>query len=215
MNGIDAETLRGSIPHGTLLVVSAPSGAGKTSLSRALLSLFPDLRQSVSFTTRSPRAKEKEGVDYYFIAGREFDEMVRQGDLAEWAVVHGNRYGTSKATLDAALRQGQDILLDIDCQGAAQLKESCRQGVFIFILPPSLEELKKRLEKRNTDAAADVEIRLQNARREIAAASWYDYIVINDDFGRALEELKSIVLSERCRAARRFGFVKKFFPGAD
>lgn len=201
--------------RGALLVLSAPSGAGKTSLSRALRKSFPDLRQSVSFTTRDPRGREVEGVDYFFIGDGEFDRMVADDAFAEWAVVHGNRYGTGKAALDEARRQGQDVLLDIDCQGAALLRQSFEDGVFVFILPPSLEELDRRLRMRNTDAPQDVEVRIRNARREIAAASWYDYIVINDDFDCALEELKAIVLAERCRTARRLAFVEKFFPGVE
>jgi guanylate kinase len=201
--------------HGSLLVLSAPSGAGKTSLSRALLEAFPDLRQSVSFTTRAPRGREVNGVDYFFVSGDEFEGMAASGAFAEWAVVHGHRYGTAKATLDGARQQGQDILLDIDCQGAARLKKTCEDGIFIFILPPDLDELARRLRVRNTDSPRDVEIRIHNARREIAAASWYDYIVINDDFDRALEELKAIVVAERCRTVRRFTCVERFFPGKE
>jgi len=197
---------------GALLVLSAPSGAGKTSLSRALLKSFPDLRQSISYTTRSPRGEERDGVDYFFVGDDEFDRMASAGDLAEWAVVHGNRYATGKAVLDEARRQGQDILLDIDCQGAASLRESGIEGVFIFILPPSLQELARRLRMRNTDSARDVEIRIGNAKREIAAASWYDYLVVNDDFDCALEELKAIVSAERCRTTRRLIILRSFFP---
>ncbi|NLV24906.1 MAG: guanylate kinase [Deltaproteobacteria bacterium] len=197
--------------EGTLLVLSAPSGAGKTSLSRALLKTFPDLRPSVSFTTRAPRGKEVDGVDYFFVGDAEFDRMAAAGDFAEWAVVHGNRYGTAKATLDEARRQGQDILLDIDCQGAHRLRQNGEEGVFVFILPPSLDELTRRLRARNTESPEDVDIRIRNAWKEIPAASWYDYIVINDDFDRALEELAAIVLAERCRTVRRAGFLHRFF----
>ncbi|MBN2427951.1 MAG: guanylate kinase [Deltaproteobacteria bacterium] len=195
---------------GSLLVVSAPSGAGKTSLCKGLLESFPGLRLSISYTTRPARTGETDGVDYFFVTRDEFKKMVANGAFAEWAVVHGNCYGTAKDTLDSARQRGANILLDIDCQGAAQLKENYGEGVFIFILPPSLEELKKRLLGRKTDAPEVINTRIENARREIAEASWYDYIIVNDDFSVALEELKAIKLSEDCRSFRRCSFLKRF-----
>ncbi len=196
--------------RGTLFVVSAPSGAGKTSLCKGLLENFPGLRQSVSYTTRPARVGEKDGVDYSFVTSKEFQELVVSGAFAEWAVVHGNCYGTMKETLNSARDRGEDILLDIDCQGAAQLKKNYQEGVFIFILPPSLEELQKRLMGRNTDSSEVIATRVENARREIAEASWYDYIIVNDDFGMALEELKAIKMSESCRADKKVFYLKKF-----
>jgi len=196
--------------QGTLFVVSAPSGAGKTSLCKGLLESFPGLCLSVSYTTRPARAGESHGVDYFFVTPERFQEMVSVGAFAEWAVVHGNCYGTAKETLDSACDRGEDLLLDIDCQGAAQLKENYGAGVFIFILPPNLEELKKRLLGRKTDSPEVISTRIENARREIAEASWYDYIIVNDDFSNALEELKAIKLSEACRSFRRAGFLEKF-----
>jgi guanylate kinase len=196
--------------RGTLFVVSAPSGAGKTSLCKGLLEKFPGLRQSVSYTTRPARVGETDGADYFFVTPEQFQDMVAGGAFAEWAVVHGNHYGTTKETLNSARDRGEDILLDIDCQGAAQLKKNYQDGVFIFILAPSLEELQKRLMGRNTDSTEVITTRIENARREIAEASWYDYIVVNDDFGTALEELKAIKMSESCRADKRAFYLKKF-----
>ena len=185
--------------EGILFVISAPSGAGKTSLCNEIIDFFPGLRHSVSYTTRPPRRGEKEGVDYHFVAEQRFDEMVARGEFAEWAEVHGNRYGTALETLGNARGVGVDILLDIDCQGAAHLKKTLGQGVFIFIVPPSFSELKQRLEGRNTEAPQVIERRIGNAHREIREAPWYDYVVINDDFAVALDQLKAIVVAERCR----------------
>ena len=196
--------------QGTLFVVSAPSGAGKTSLCRGLLEEFPGLRLSVSYTTRAKRVGERDGVDYLFVDPEKFQEMVSRGAFAEWAVVHGNSYGTAKETLDSARDRGEDIILDIDCQGAAQLKDNYQEGVFIFILPPSLEELEKRLLGRNTDSSEVITTRIENARREIAEASWYDFIIINDHFETALDELRAIKISESCKAYKKVRFLKKF-----
>lgn len=188
--------------EGILFVISAPSGAGKTSLCNEIIDFFPGLRHSVSYTTRPARRGEKDGLDYHFVAGQRFDEMVAGGEFAEWAEVHGNRYGTALETLENARGAGVDILLDIDCQGAAQLKKTLGKGVFIFILPPSFSELKQRLQGRNTDAPQVIERRIGNAHREIREAPWYDYVVINDDFAVALDQLKAIVVAERCRTER-------------
>ncbi len=196
---------------GILFVISAPSGAGKTSLCKEIIDIFPDLRQSVSFTTRPPRPGERAGEDYHFISGREFDAMVAAGAFAEWAEVHGNRYGTSLKTLEAAAREGIDLLLDIDCQGAAQIKSNYRGGVFIFVLPPNLVELEKRLRGRNTEAPEVIARRVDNARQEIGEAPWYDYTIINDDFSAAVSELKAILIAERCRTARVLAAVGERF----
>lgn len=188
--------------NGILFVISAPSGAGKTSLCRQIIDIFPDMRHSVSFTTRPRRAGETDGVDYHFVSQETFDAMVVEGAFAEWARVHGNCYGTALETLEQARFAGVDLLLDIDCQGAAQLKCSCPDGVFIFILPPSFEELERRLRGRNTDSAEVIARRLANARREIDEMLWYDYLVVNDDLGRAVEDFKGIILAEGCRTSR-------------
>lgn len=188
--------------EGVLFVVSAPSGAGKTSLCRELIDRFGDLRQSVSFTTRQARVGEADGIDYHFVGPNVFQRMVEKKQLAEWAEVHGNCYGTSLETLTVAAQQGVDLLLDIDFQGAAQLKQNYQHGVFIFILPPDFIELEKRLRGRGTDTDEVIKKRLKNAEREISEAGWYDYLVVNDDFQIALDELNSIVTAERCRSQR-------------
>ena len=184
---------------GIIFVISAPSGAGKTSLCKELIDFFPTLRHSVSYTTRPARPGEVEGVDYHFIALERFRAMIAAGAFAEWAEVHGNFYGTALASLDAARQAGEDILLDIDCQGAEQLRQSLDQGVFIFILPPSVEELRRRLVHRNTDSQEVIERRIANAKGEISHAPRYDYLVVNDDFPRALAELKAVVVAEGLR----------------
>ena len=187
---------------GILFVLSAPSGAGKTSISRELLARQPDLCQSVSFTTRPMRSGEQDGVDYHFVSPARFERMVHEGAFAEWAEVHGNRYGTARATLQRAAAEGRDVLLDIDVQGAAQLRASGLEGVFIFILPPSMAELRQRLAGRNTDSAEVIERRLHNAVSEIRAAEHFDYIVVNDDLGRAVATVQAIVLAEAARKQR-------------
>lgn len=188
---------------GILYIISAPSGAGKSTLCRELLDIFPELRHSVSFTTRSPRSGELEGRDYHFVSREEFLRMVAASEFAEWAEVHGNLYGTSLNTLRRSREEGIDLILDIDCQGAALLKEKQVAGVNIFILPPSFRELRLRLEGRGSDPPDVIERRLINAEDEIRQAGWYDYIIVNDVFSRAVEDLKSIVIAERHRA----GFV--------
>jgi guanylate kinase len=196
---------------GILFVISAPSGAGKTSLCRRIVDIFPDMRHSVSFTTRPKRDGETDGIDYHFVSQDCFDTMVADGAFAEWARVHGNCYGTALATLQEAREQGRDVLLDIDCQGAAQLKRTCPDGVFIFILPPTFEELERRLRGRNTDTPEVIGRRLANARREMRELVWYDYLVVNDDLSRASEELKGIILAEGCRTGRtRDSVVQQF-----
>lgn len=189
---------------GILYIISAPSGAGKSSICRELLDIFPELRHSVSSTTRGARPGEVDGQDYHFISREEFLLMIAAGDFAEWAEVHGNLYGTSLKTLQKCRDEGIDLILDIDCQGAAQLKENQVDGVTIFILPPSYMELRSRLEGRGSDSPAVIEQRLLNAVAEIAQAGWYDYIVVNDIFSRAVDDLKSIIVAERhrCRFIR-------------
>lgn len=184
---------------GIIFVISAPSGAGKTSLCKELIDFFPALRHSVSYTTRPARPGEQEGVDYHFVTADAFRTMVDEGAFVEWAEVHGNRYGTAAASLEEARHAGRDILLDIDCQGAAQLRRNLENAVYIFILPPDLDELRRRLEGRNTDSSEVIERRIANAEGEIREAGGYDYLVVNDDFHQALTELKSIIIAEACR----------------
>ena len=188
--------------NGILFVISAPSGAGKTSISRELLARQPDLCQSVSYTTRPMRNGEQDGIDYHFVSSTQFDRMVAEGAFAEWAEVHGNRYGTAKATLQRAGEEGRHLLLDIDVQGAAQLRASGLEGVFIFILPPSMAELRQRLAGRKTDSAEVIERRMNNAVSEIREAVHFDYIVVNDDLARAAAVVQAIMIAEQARKER-------------
>jgi guanylate kinase len=186
---------------GLLLVLSAPSGAGKTTLAHRLAAVEPDARFSVSATTRAPRGAERDGVDYHFVSRQRFDELVAAGALAEWAEVHGNRYGTLAATVEEALAQGRIALFDIDVQGGAQLQARWpARAVMVFILPPSMAELERRLRSRSTDAEPVIARRLAAAREEIArGATRYDWLVVNDDLERALADLRAIVARERAR----------------
>ncbi len=187
---------------GILYIISAPSGAGKTSICRAILSLFPVLRQSISYTTREMRHGEKEGRDYHFVSHKAFDKMIADSAFAEWAKVHGNCYGTARAILEQASEEGTDILLDIDYQGAEQLRDSGVNGVFIFILPPDMTELRKRLESRNTDDEKIIARRMNNAAGEISKAKNFDYLVVNDILDQAVEKVRAIMIAEASRTER-------------
>jgi len=188
--------------EGVLFVISAPSGAGKTTLCKEIIDKFPNLRHSVSYTTRTPRTGEVHGRDYFFVGQDDFSRMVADGEFAEWAEVHGNLYGTSLATLKQCRSQGIDLILDIDCQGAQQLKGRFDGGVYIFILPPSIAELRRRLDGRSSDTEEVIERRINNAAAEIKESRWYDYIIVNDKFSEAVEQLKSVLLAEQCRSFR-------------
>lgn len=197
--------------EGLLIVISAPSGAGKTTLCNDLTRRFPGLRESISYTTRAPRSGEQNGVDYHFVSVERFREMVAQDAFIEWAEVHGNLYGTALDTIEQARKQGIDILLDIDCQGAKTLKARDVQGVFVFVLPPSMAELRRRLESRSSDAREVIERRIARAAEEIREARWYDYIVVNDRLEEAQELLASIVCSARAKTGRMLAQVSKMF----
>ncbi len=185
--------------QGLLFVVSAPSGAGKTSLCKAVTASLENLTHSVSYSTRKPRNGEIDGRDYYFVSQERFQEMIRAGDFAEWAEVHSNLYGTSRRVLDDVISKGVDVVLDIDTQGAKQIKKKFDTAVFIFIMPPSLDILEERLRNRKSDQEEEIRRRMSRAREEIKDYGMYDYIVVNRDFDRALAELHSIVVAERCR----------------
>lgn len=180
-------------PRGRLFIVSGPSGAGKTTLSGAALRAFPDLTLSVSCTTRSPRGGEVDGVQYSFVDAPTFAKMVERGDLAEWAQVHGYSYGTPRAPLDGALVEGRDMLLDIDVQGAAQVRALYPRAVSVFLLPPDRATLESRLRGRGTDSEAVVQRRLENACREIERAVDYDHVIVNRDREAAIAQFESIV----------------------
>ena len=189
-------------PHRLLVVVSAPSGAGKTSLCEWVVTAVPHLAHSVSFTTRPPRPDERNGRDYHFVDEATFRGMVDRGEFAEWAVVHGHLYGTSRALLERHFAAGLDVILDIDTQGAVLLRRGHPDGVFIFIVPPSWEMLEERLRRRKSDTEVDIQRRLQRAREEVKQYAEYQYAIVNDVFDRAAEELKAIILAERRRSTR-------------
>ena len=186
---------------GSLFVVAAPSGAGKSSLVKALLEMDSHLGVSVSHTTRSPRGQEQEGREYHFVSEPEFRAMVTAGAFIEWAEVHGNLYGTSHAAVDNRISQGQDVVLEIDWQGALQIKQLYPDTVLVFILPPSWEELAQRLNRRGEDQPDVIAQRLLNARQEVAQARHFDFVIINALFETAVFDLKSVVHSQRLRYA--------------
>jgi guanylate kinase len=190
-----------TIYPGNLFVVAAPSGAGKSSLVKALMELDAGVQPSVSHTTRAPRGQEFDGREYFFINDAEFDAMVAENAFLEWAHVHGNRYGTSKSTIEERISQGLDVVLEIDFQGAVQIKRLFANAVLIFILPPSWEELRSRLLRRGEDTAEVIEIRLANAATEMAQAHEFDFVIINKLFDKALFDLKAIVHAQRLKYA--------------
>ncbi len=185
--------------QGLLLVVSAPSGAGKTSLCRAITDSLENLTHSVSYATRKPRPGEIDGRDYHFVSPERFQDMIRDGDFAEWAEVHSNLYGTSRRVLDDMVGKGIDVILDIDTQGAKQIKQKYKDAIYVFIMPPSFDVLEERLRNRNSDKEDEIKKRMRRAHEEIKDYTMYDYLVVNHDFDRALTELRSIVTAERCR----------------
>jgi guanylate kinase len=185
-----------------LLIVSSPSGAGKTTLCNRLRAEFPDLRFSVSHTTRRPRPNEVDGREYHFVDKPSFDQMISEGSFAEWAQVHGNYYGTSVSEIDVAKREARGVLFDIDYQGARQIKARMPEAVGVFILPPSLAELERRLRGRGTEDEPTTLRRLQAAKGEIEHYGFFDFVIVNDDVERAYQELRAIVFAERCRRGR-------------
>ncbi|MBN2653662.1 MAG: guanylate kinase [Nitrospirae bacterium] len=200
--------------QGNLIVISAPSGAGKTSIRQGLCELMPEIKHSVSFTTRKPRQGEVDGVDYSFISKEEFINMVDSGDFLEWAEVHGNMYGTSKKRIDETRAQGFDMILDIDVQGAKQVKNAIPDTVFVFILPPSLDELKQRLSFRNSDPEDVINKRLSKAAAEIVEYTNYNYVIVNDNLKGAIGELVSIAKAERARVSKiNEDWIKEKFLG--
>ena len=184
---------------GNLFVVAAPSGTGKSSLVKALMEVDAGVAPSISHTTRSPRGQEKHGREYFFVGTAEFDAMIASGDFLEWAHVHGNRYGTSRQTIEQRISAGGDVVLEIDWQGALQIKKIFANAILVFVLPPSLEELRSRLIRRGEDSPEVIELRLNNAREELAQASHFDFVIINEIFERALFDLKAIVHAQRLK----------------
>ena len=188
---------------GTLIVLSGPSGAGKGTICNELLKQVDTLSLSISMTTRSPRGNEADGKDYYFVTKEQFEEDIKKGNFLEYAKVHGdNYYGTPKKKVEESLASGKDIIFEIDIQGALEVKEKMEEGIFIFIMPPSMRELKDRLVKRNTESKDKIIERFKNAYKEINEVTKYNYIVINDEVQNAVDKVKAIILAEKCRVDR-------------
>lgn len=185
---------------GKLFVVSAPSGAGKTTLCNRLLGRFDTVGYSVSYTTRTPRHEETDTEDYYFVSVETFEKMIKEGEFLEWAKVHNNYYGTSRKRVEQILGTGRDVLLDIDPKGARQLREKLDYGIYIFITAPSMKDLETRLINRRTESAEIMKVRLDNAREEIQHFHEYDYVIVNSEINRASNELESIYIAEHLRA---------------
>jgi guanylate kinase len=189
--------------RGNLFVISAPSGAGKSTILKKLLTTVANLAFSVSHTTRAPRTGECDGREYHFVDRATFEGMRDEQAFLEWAEVHGNLYGTSRAAIEAQQAQGLDVFLDIDVQGAKQLRDCGHPGaIFLFIAPPSWAELERRLRGRGTDPEETVQLRLHNAREEMAEAESYDYLLINDRLDEAVDTLRAVVIAERCKGRR-------------
>jgi guanylate kinase len=192
------------LERGVLLVVSSPSGAGKTTLVRRLMQEYPRLGFSVSYTTRPPRANEIDGVDYHFVDDARFDAMVDAEQFAEWALVHGRRYGTAQQTIVDNIEAGRDVVFDIDYQGGTTLKGKFENdAVMVFVLPPSMKELERRLRRRGTDAEEMVVRRLAKAKEELGHYDAYDYLVINEDLDKAYADLRAIYAAAHCSRRRR------------
>jgi guanylate kinase len=205
--------LAGPVNHassrGTLFVVSSPSGGGKGTIIRHVLDVVENLSYSVSFTTRAPRQTEVDGREYFFVSRETFDEKVAVGEFLEWACVHGNFYGTSKKQIMEETGAGTDIILEVDVQGAASVRQLLMDSVSIFILPPSYEVLRQRLITRGTDSPQELEVRLRNAPEELKQYSSFDYVIINDEIDRAAAQLASIIYAERARCMRQEPLVRE------
>lgn len=198
---------------GSVIVISAPSGAGKTTLVTGLLRSLPGLRFSVSHTTRHPRAGEREGREYFFVSRRSFDGMVRRGEFVEWAEVHGQLYGTSWKALRQAQAAGHDVLLDIDVQGHRQVRRRLPEAVSIFVLPPSFQELERRLRKRHLDQPEEIERRLSDARQEVRHWGEYDFLIVNDALASAGRALCSVVIGTRYRRLVQQDYAREIVKG--
>jgi len=196
------------LDRGLLIVISGASGTGKGTVCKKLFELMPEMYYSISATTRQPRQGETDGVEYFFITVEEFKEKISAGQFLEYAEVYGNFYGTPLYKIEEHLSRGENVLLEIDTQGALNVMEKCPEGVFIFLLPPSLEELYSRIKNRGTESAESLERRFKAAKAEIEVGKKYQYVVVNDEVDKAVEKVQAIILAESCKVSRN----KKFFP---
>jgi guanylate kinase len=196
---------------GSVFVVSGPSGAGKSTLIRHVREAVSGLAYSVSHTSRKPRGVEMDGVDYHFVSRETFRRMIERGEFAEWAEVYRDFYGTSVSSLEGPTAQGLDVIMDVDVRGAAAIKARLRESILLYVLPPSMEELAKRLTARGTESGEVVRGRSEKAAEEIRNCLWYDYLIFNEDLSRASDEMKSVVMAERCRRSRQLPKARKIF----
>lgn len=196
---------------GQLFIISAPSGAGKSTILTAVKKRVSGLGYSISHTTRKPRGDERNGVDYHFVDDRTFTKMIDEGAFVEWAKVYDNFYGTSSSNLQDQTSSGLDVLMDVDIQGGQNIKDRFPDSVLIFLLPPSLEELERRLRERGTDNEPVIRARMESAADDIKNCTWYDYIIVNDKLEKAIDETQSIIMSKRCVTDRQLPEVKKLF----
>jgi guanylate kinase len=197
--------------NGQVFVFSGPSGAGKTTIIQELRKRIKDLGYSISHTSRLPRKNEKTGVDYHFVKRDTFKEMIKEGAFVEFATVYSDLYGTSFSSLIDQIEKGFDVILDVDSQGAKNIKRRLKDGILIYILPPSLEVLENRLRERATDDPDVIEARISQAREELKDCAFYDYLIINDDLEKSVQEAEAIILSDRCRKTRTLSKIKERF----
>ena len=200
---------------GSIFIISAPSGTGKTTILKEIMVIVPRRAFSVSHTTRAPRGREQDGLDYHFVDVEKFSRMRDKGEFLEWAEVHGNFYGTSRKAVEKQLSDGLDVFLEIDIQGMKQIKAQLSEPVTIFIAPPSWEEQERRLRRRGTDSPGTISLRLANGRREMAAAELYDYLLVNDTIARAVDMLRAIILARRSQTRRTADGLALTVPAAD
>jgi guanylate kinase len=195
---------------GLFIVVSAPSGAGKSSICQGLMKAYPEIKFSVSYTSRPPRPNEVNGKDYYFITRNEFQRRINQGKFIEWVENYGHLYGSSKEFMEEFIQNDKDLLLDIEPRGAKKIKQEFKGGIYVFVLPPSRAELLKRLEKRGHETKDVIQKRYEQAESELKELSWYDYVIFNKDLKKAINQLISIYVAEKCKRSRRQDEIKEF-----